>query len=1055
MLVEILTKAIPNDIVVEHYKRQSLLQKPDEIQSSETELRQLLDFLRLEVEAREKSGHQDSCVRDTHDGRRDRKTCATPTASVLHNESSKTKEVGISLLIGADQMWKLVLNDVWSHDEVTGLAAINTKLGWTFQGPVPCDGRIFKEVRAHVCVLRTSCTETDVSETLQHFWELDSIGISDPSTHDEHGNEVVRQFTENIAFKNGRYEVALPWKSVNTYLADNRSVAVRRLHGLLRRFGSNEELLQQYDKAVRQYELDDHAERVNGKDSAERCYYMPHHAVIRESSSTTRLRVVFDASSHAHGAASLNELLEKGPKINNNMVKMLVNFRLHKIGITADVQKAFLQIGIQEPDRDALRFLWFDSTPMSSEHVPKIVEYRMTRVPFGTTASPFLLTATLQYHFKHINPALRSSAMQLAENFYVDDLVTGVSSSKEAFRLYNEANLILSKAGMKLQKWSTNDDELRKYITDRLDSVSAMAPTKVLGLLWDTAADKLILNMESLLQILEKKNDTKRCVLQTTARIFDPLGWLSPFVVRMKVLFQRLWEHGTAWEEVMPEQLRHEWETWSDELKCYPVFSLPRCELKLFLDKPSSSQLHVFADASSVAYGAVAYLRMEDQCGNVDVQLLFSKCRVAPIKRITLPRLELIAAVLASRVLKFLREALESRQWKIEEHLWTDSSVALCWIQSTATKWKQFVYNRVNEIRQVTDPDQWHHCPGTQNPADLLTRGLSLTNLRNSQLWWKGPNWLLRAANSWPTTSDAPDSGPEDEQVSSELQTNVPVLVSVIREPLFSAERFSSWLRMARVTAWVKRFVDNCRSPTSHTEGSLTATEVQEAENIWFKQMQTDTYAKERAQLEVGQDLDKTSSIRDLHPFIDEKGVMRIRTRLQNAEVTYNEKTPVLLPSNHPVTRLVILQAHKTVLHGGVGDTLNELRARFWVPRVRQAVKRVLRKCVICAPVRAIHLEHVVGLTTNAFLMAFKRFCARRGTPRIVYSDNATTFKKAARELASMHQLLRKEEVSQYCSTHGITWKFIAERAPWWGGFWERLVRIVKMCLRKSLGRAC
>ncbi|XP_049517810.1 uncharacterized protein LOC125943208 [Dermacentor silvarum] len=569
-------------------------------------------------------------------------------------------EVGISLLIGADQMWKLVLNDVWSHDEVTGLAAINTKLGWTFQGPVPCDGRIFKEGRAHVCVLRTSCTETDVSESLQHFWELDSIGISDPSTHDEHGNEVVRQFTENIALKNGRCEVALPWKSVNTYLADNRSVAVRCLHGLLRRFGSNEELLQQYDKEVRQYELDDHAERVNGKDSAERCYYMPHRAVIRESSSTTRLRVVFDASSNAHRAASLNELLEKGPKINNNMVKMLVNFRLHKIAITADVQKAFLQIGIQEPDRDALRFLWFDSTPISSEHVPKIVEYRMTRVPFGTTASPFLLSATLQYHFKHIDPALRSSAMQLAENFYVDDLVTGVPSSKEAFRLYNEANLILSKAGMKLQKWSTNDDEFRKYITDRLDSVSAIAPTKVLGLLWDTAADKLILNMESLLQILEKKNDTKRCVLQTAARIFDPLGWLSPFVVRMKVLFQRL------------------------------------CELKLLLDKPSSSQLHVFADASSVAYGAA------------------------------------------------------------------------------------------------------------------------------------------------------------------------------------------------------------------------------------------DTYAKGRAQLEVGQDLDKTSSIRDLHPFIDEKSIMRIRTRLQNADVTYNEKTPVLLPSNHPVTRLVILQAHKTVLHGGV-DTLDVRAGRTGV----------------------------------------------------------------------------------------------------------------------------
>uniref|UniRef100_L7LXX7 Putative tick transposon n=1 Tax=Rhipicephalus pulchellus TaxID=72859 RepID=L7LXX7_RHIPC len=732
----------------------------------------------------------------------------------------------------------------------------------------------------------------------------------------------------------------------------------------------------------------------------------------------------------------------------------------------------------------------------------------MTRVPFGTTASPFLLTATLQYHFKRVEPALQATAQQLSENFYVDDLVTGVSSSREALRIFHDANTILNSAGMKLQKWSTNDDKLRQVISQGSETPSEAAPTKVLGILWNTNDDRLRLNIEPMLMFLQNKEDTKRFVLQTTARIFDPLGWLSPFLVRIKFLFQRLWQHGTTWEEAMPATLHEEWKNWCEELQGLQEFSLPRCELKLCLNQSTGYQLHIFADASTSAYGVVAYLKVIDEDGIATIQLLISKCRVAPMKRISLPRLELVAAVLAARVLKFLRDALSSRNWRIEEYCWTDSTVTLCWIRSSAVKWKQFVSNRVIEIQKTTDPAQWNHCPGIQNPADLVTRGLPLKDALNNRLWWKGPDWLSKTSDCWPTMDNFTPSMASDELLNCELKTVVPAMIIVTKQALFSPEKYSSWIKMVRVTAWIRRFVNNCRSANHRRHGALSTQEVQEAEYLWFRQAQTDTYGKEIAHLTAGHSLEKSSSIRELHPYIDDKSILRIRTRLENADLTCCEKTPVLLPNNHPVTHLIVMRAHQTVLHGGVGATLAEIRARFWVVRARQAVKRAIGKCLTCARfrakatsapvaplpcdrvrnsrpfeitgvdfagpmfvkdhggakkvyivlfscavVRAIHIEYVLDLTANSFLMAFKRFCARRGTPRVVYSDNATTFKKAARDLDHLHHLLRKDEVTNYCANNKVTWKFTAEKAPWWGGFWERLVRIVKDCLRRSIGR--
>lgn len=1021
-------------------------------------------------------------------------------------------EPGVSVLIGSDQLWKLMPNtsEVRWDEENPALLAINTKMGWTLQGPLSGGGSTSNKASTQVCVLRTGSHEDDqIAFPLQRFWDLDAIGIADTPTS-QCNADILEEFNNTTKLRKGRYEVALPWKSPLVDMADNRKVALSRLHGLVKRLSPNDEAMRAYDKAIRQYEVDGHAEKVEDAPyCTQHLYYMPHREVIRETSTTTRLRVVFDASSHASGACSLNEQLEKGPNLNADLFKVLIRFRLFAIGITADVQKAFLQISIREEDRDALRFLWFEGLPMSGRPLPKIQEMRMTRVPFGTSASPFLLSATLKYHFDHVEQIYQVTAAKLKASFYVDDLVFGASTTKEALQLYEETKAIMELAGMKMQKWSTNCDLLREKLKQAGETpAEQVTQSKVLGLSWNYTDDTISVKIDSVTKVLKAGLCTKRTVLQASSRIFDPLGLLAPFTIRVKILFQKIWMQGLDWESVLPETLKIEWDKWTVELQDLKDFRTKRYQLDNSSPDKSTHQLHIFTDASPCAYGVVAYIRVEDSTGAVRLQQLLAKSRVAPIKGLTLPRLELVAAVLGARLLKLLVDTLPHTN--IEYFCWTDSQVCLSWIKSTATKWKPFVCNRVIEIQGLTDPSRWRHCSGKTNPADLVTRGISAHHLCTSDLWWHGPDWLSGTQETWPASEAGPHESTDELCRSNDEDTTVLACQCSQAEPLFELDKYSSWIRVVRITAWIRRFIHNCRVHTSRRlMGPLTAPEIKEGEFTWMKNAQAEAFSIELASLLKNQPLAKASRIRDLHPFLDNDGILRIKTRLDNVKTSEYVRCPILLPADHRCTYLIIDRTHRRLLHSGVNDTLSELRECFWVIKGRQCVKKVLSRCKVCARfklqpataptaplptdrvkrshpfqvvgvdfagpvfvkgtspvkayiviftcavVRAIHLELCSDMTAGSFLMAFRRFVSRRGLPSVIYSDNALAFHAASRDLKVMYRALRDFQVQDFCSTNHITWKFIAERSPWWGGFWERMIRTVKSCLRKILGKGC
>ncbi|XP_064481411.1 uncharacterized protein LOC135394547 [Ornithodoros turicata] len=991
----------------------------------------------------------------------------------------------ISILLGADFYGAVVTG---KQMRLQGnLIALETTFGWTLQGPA--GDYSSPEVNTfHVDV--SSFSQDDLDERLQSFWDLEHLGIAD-AAESPGIDPVLQRFEDSTLLENGRYSVGLPWKdNLVSRLGTNKTTAEVRLRNATRTLLKDQAVMNEYDQVIRQYLENGHAERVDvtaSKVGPE--YYLPHHAVIRRERETTKVRIVFDASSKSPGFLSLNDVLHAGPNLNSDILSLLLSFRMHPIALVSDIEKAFLQIGLHKQDTDALRFLWYSTTPVTGQTLPDIETWRMTRVPFGARSSPFLLSATIRHHLRQSEGDYPEAAALLQDHFYVDDLVVSVETSSDAEILYQDTLRIFEAAGMNVKKWVTNDGcLLRQMFNDGSTTVETTQDhtKKVLGLVWDVHNDKLRCPLAAILDFVANETNDKRHILQSVSRMYDPFGLLAPFTITGKILLQRIWEAELDWDDPLPEDIQSVWKEW-----CVGVSELEQLSLPRFLGYSCTAtprKMHVFADASPYAYGAVIYVEASSS-GSSSMEFLVSKSRVAPIKRQTLPRLELMAALLAARLYRYVCTALKIVPDGV---FWTDSLIALHWIRGPVTRWKTFVANRVQEIQSITSTECWRHCPGEENPADLLTRGVKGHQLQGSVLWWHGPTWLARAEN-WPSSLIPEPTCPDGkDEVVPQLVSSVAIAAA---QTLMSPERYSRANRLCRVTAWVQRYVQNSRGRKQ--TGPLTTQELKNSEQYWIRMTQAKFLDK------------KSTHLQNFRWYKDDDGILRLYGRLQHSEQPAATKHPILLPpaSEAWFTRLMVLREHERMAHAGVQETLHQIREDYWVIRGRQSVKYALHHCYFCrrlrthscteqeAPLpkdrvsqqlpfdvvgvdfagplyyktahgysksyvtlftctatRAIHLELVTDQAFGTFLMAFKRFVARRGIPKKIYSDNFLTYKKASRELPPMISA-QFQAVKEYATQTRSTWEFIVEQAPWWGGFWERMVRSVKESLRRSLGR--
>ena len=685
-------------------------------------------------------------------------------------------ELEIDLLVGADYLWEFQKGRT-VRGEAEEPVAVETELGWVLSGPL--------KKRDHLENSQTSSQDVSVNFVghdsvdldkasldleISRLWDLESLGIK------SQGDEVHESFENEIEFVGGRYSVKLPWKQGHDPLPNNYDNSLSRMKGQLRKLKREPDILTEYDSIIKDQLAAGVIEKVAElEEASDKVHYLPHHAVIRRDAETTKLRIVYDASSKAtKNEISLNDCLHTGPSLNPLLFDILVRFRENKIALVGDIEKAFLNVAVDEKDRDSLRFLWVEDV---RDHNLSIAVYRFCRVVFGLNASPFLLNGTIRHHLATFAQRDPEFVKRMLEGFYVDDLVTGEGTTDKAFTLYQKVRDRLAMGGFNLRKWKTNDPDLREkircsesgktarevkrledeetYAKSKLEPQGEAKGEKVLGQAWDSDNDTLHFNFAVLANKAKSLEATKRNVLSLLASLFDPLGIVSPVTVSMKILFQEICNQKLDWDENLKGETKLRWDKWVQDLTITNEIRVNRCLYdSVGAEEVTECYLHGFGDASKKAYCALIYFVYRTTDGKTHVRLLASKTRVAPLKELSIPRLELMSARILAQLMHTVKNALHSQRKLNGVKFWLDSKTALSWIQNKG-EWKQFVRHRVNEILRLSNKEDWAYCSTEENPADLGSRGVLSSQLKGNQLWWCGPTWLTKQPEDWPVTTES------------------------------------------------------------------------------------------------------------------------------------------------------------------------------------------------------------------------------------------------------------------------------------------------------------
>ena len=991
---------------------------------------------------------------------------------ILADDSLEDSYSEISIIIGIDNLHHFVYASKISEN----LYQVPSKFGTIIQGTV--DG---KNPNVSVStVLHINIESKNLDNEIRNMWELDTVGIREPSLDN---SDALDKFNENIKFAENKYEVGLPWKDENIFLPTNENIALKRLRSVWNSLLSDKTKLEHYDSIMKQQLELGFIEPVEGESDGHNIHYLPHHGVAKESD-TTPLRVVFDCSAREQNGVSLNDCLFTGPSLVNDLCSILLRFRTKNYACVSDVEKAFLMVGLRKEDRDSCRFFWPDN-PFDPNS--KIKTFRFKVVLFGSTASQFLLNSTVLFHLSKFST---ESAEKIKRNLYVDNLVATFDTEQEAKIFYDEAKGIMHEGGFNLREWSCNSDSFLDYVKPA-DKCSKNT-LKVLGISWNRGSDEILIKP----YICETpKKLTKRVIVSAVSKTYDPYGYLLPCTVQGRLIVQSLWKEGFSWDEPLEEPFVSLWKNYLKNLENV------KYELKRKMNTYKSPTLHVLADASSKCYGAVGYFVEE---GKSD--FVIAKSRLAPLKSPSLPQLELTALNIAAKLANFICESY-SAEFNIEKVvLWSDSSVAIQWCNNKKPNNKPYVRQRVENIRNLCPNAEIRFIAGKDNTADLLTRGISYKEFNDNKFWVSGPLILHEAR-----TTNVQNILDCAQDLDNDRECVVSVQQNVCNEPLIDVSRYSSYKKALRVTALVLKFVQ-CKtsmfkgvSQPNFSSGDISCSETALAEKVLIKMYQKSHYGDVLNYL-TGASKFKPNLVDQLDLILDENSIIRTKGRLSNCKYL-NQSQLILLPSESQITRLIVVQAHETCLHAGVNSVLSYVREKWWIPRGRQIIRKIIRKCVPCLKVvgksfkpphypplpadrvndvqpfqivgvdytgalsvrdgnsvtkayialftcavsRSIHLELVYSLSSEDFIRAMTKFSCRRSYPSVCISDNGTNFVGTA---TILKKIAKDNLVTNYMLDNGIEWRFITPRAASHGGFYERLIGMTKRTIQKVIGKA-
>ncbi|XP_053686938.1 uncharacterized protein LOC128736479 [Sabethes cyaneus] len=825
------------------------------------------------------------------------------------------------VLIGLDQV-NLSLPLKCREGRLGEPVATKTRLGWCIYGGGSKNNVKFTGVCCHISDVRK---DKDLHELVKLHFEVDDIGAKSlaelESVDDMRAKKILADTTKRLG---DRFETGLLWRYDQFEFPESYHMALRRLECLEKRMSRDPVLKHNVHQQIQAYQAQGYAHRATEKElmaaDPRRSWYLPL-GIVTHPKKPGKVRLIWDAAAKVDGI-SLNSLLLKGPDLLTCLPGILIRFREKPVAVSGDIRQMFHQIRIRPEDRHAQRFLWRDDTRNNPE------VFLMDVATFGSSCSPCSAQFIKNKNAEDFAAEFPRGAEAVVKCHYVDDYLDCFDTVAEAKQVAAEVKFIHDKGGFDIHGWRSNSPDVLQHLGEstvaEVKNLDLDKGERVLGMLWLPAEDKLGFSTEMRKEISaiinEDRRPTKRQVLRCVMSLFDPLGLLAIYTVHGKILIQSIWRSGTDWDQEIGEEAFDRWRRWTEYLWQVDNVRLSRCYIGQTLSGSLRSiQLHVLVDASEEAYSAAAYYRFTFADGTIHTTLVAAKAKVAPLKPLSIPRLELKAAVLGARLASFIGD---NRTYGIDKRIfWSDSSTVLAWIRSDARRYRQYVSCRVGEILTLTESEEWRWVPTKMNTADEATKWRQGFCLSVEGEWFRGPKFLQYPEQQWPIQKCGQKFNTEEEIRSCFVHE------VTIREPTVKFERFSRWMRLLRAVAYTLRFISNARETRQQRNfGPLSSSELQKAENELWRICQNESFPDEAAQLKAGnREVDKTSFIFKLSPYIDESGVIRLDGRIGAASnISFNTKFPIILPKGHRLTALILDHYHRGNHHANFETVVNE-----------------------------------------------------------------------------------------------------------------------------------
>ena len=927
------------------------------------------------------------------------------------------------------------------------------------------------------------------------------LGGKNMSIEEERDNELIESKLQ-FQIDKGRFIAAYPWIRNPFDLPNNRSYAYAMLLSTEKRLMKNEQFAKLYQRQIEDL-LDRNVARKVTLEELQSWlgpkFFIAHHGVMKLDSKTTPYRLVFD-SSHKFDGCALNDFLAKGPSFHNDLLGLLLRFREGLIGFCGDIAKMFHSVDIPVEDQMVHLFLWRD---LETERDPDV--YAITVVNMGDKPAAAIAQLALKKAAEMAPDNMVEAKETILENSYMDDILGSCETVAEANEMTKQITTILKNCDFNIKEWvisgqnpataAESDDQ--KVVKELLNAEPNSFHQKVLGMYWDTKEDKLMFFVK-----LTTTSDlvyliiTKRIILSKCNSIYDPYGFLGPFIIKFKILLRLIWAHEPKldWDTEVPEAIKSKWLALLDEMELIPHLRFPRPL------KPSNATgdlpiLVIFSDGSKQAYGAVAYMRWKTTTG-FESRIIASKSRIAPLKVEDIVRLELCGALLSARLRSFITREMKISFAKIYHVV--DSNIVKGMIKKASYGFNTFEGNRVGEIHRNSDPQEWHWVEGELNIADILSRGASPIELGEGTTWQRGPDFLQLDESEWPLDK-LPDSEPRN------IDTFVGIVGELEQEDSLSSRiqisRFSRFTPLIHTTARILKLYKRFKTGGVSNNKELEPSDLEDAKQFWIRDAQNDIHS------ELG-----TKKYIKLRPELV-NGVFLVGGRVERwMEATWNKQRFILLPKEHRLSYLIALHEHQKSGHLATAATVSQIRSKYWIVGVVKIVNKIVDSCrwckekfkkfesqimsplpierikpsppflhvgcdyfgpytikgevqkrirgkaygviITCLSSRAVYVDLANNCSTDGFLQVYRRFMTIRGSPQKIFSDNGTNLLGASNELKRIIKDLNWEEIRDYGLEQGTEWIFSPADAPWYNGATEALVKSTKRALNAMVGES-